>query len=140
MKGMRLANVTFDFPKEWTHTRFVSIAICNNFQIHDKLIKEIEEKMFQYHQIQQQQHQKKMVIMMGYKYEKNAETLDKNREQNMLIQFLENLFDMWDPDRDGYLHGEKLADYILSLGLAKNKEFIFRLMSITLKRPFTSIA
>ena len=23
MKGMRLANVTIDFPKEWTHTRFV---------------------------------------------------------------------------------------------------------------------
>jgi hypothetical protein len=37
---MKMANVTFDFPKEWPLTRF----------IHDKLIKEIEEKKFQHHQ------------------------------------------------------------------------------------------
>ena len=27
MKGMRLANITFDFPKEWTHTRFVILKV-----------------------------------------------------------------------------------------------------------------
>lgn len=43
--------------------------------------------------------------MMGYKYENSGETQDKNREQNMLIQFSEELFDMWDPDRDGYMYG-----------------------------------
>jgi hypothetical protein len=46
---------------------------------------------------------------------------------------------MWDPDRDGYMYGEKLADCICSLGLAQNKEFIFRLMSILLKRPLNNL-
>jgi hypothetical protein len=47
---------------------------------------------------------------------------------------------MWDPDRDGYMYGDKLAENICSLGLAMNKEFIFRLMSILLKRPLDNLA
>ena len=58
----------------------------------------------------------------------------------MLIQFSEDLFDMWDPDRDGYMYGDKLAECISSLGLARNKEFIFRIMSILLKRPLNSLS
>ncbi len=38
------------------------------------------------------------------------------------------------------MYGDKLADNIISLGLAQNKEFIFRLMSILLKRPLDSLA
>ena len=80
-----------------------------------------------------------MVVMMGYRYEKNAETQDKNRETNLLMQFAEDLFDMWDPDRDGYLFADKLADCVLSLGLAKNKEFMYRLLAITLRRPLNTL-
>jgi hypothetical protein len=58
----------------------------------------------------------------------------------MLVQFSQNLFDMWDPDRDGYMYGDKLADNISLLGLAQNKEFIFRLMSILLKRPLNNLS
>jgi hypothetical protein len=29
MKGMRLANITFDFPKEWNLTRFVRFKNSN---------------------------------------------------------------------------------------------------------------
>ena len=81
-----------------------------------------------------------MIIMMGYKYERSAETQDKNREQNMLIRFSDELFDMWDPDRDGYMYGDKLADNISALGLSRNKEFIYRLMSLMIKKPLNTLA
>lgn len=80
-----------------------------------------------------------MILMMGYKYEKSQETQDKNREQNMLIQFAENLFDVWDPDRDGYMLAHKLVENAVMLGLARNKEFIYRLISITLKKPLDGL-
>jgi Ca2+-binding EF-hand superfamily protein len=57
----------------------------------------------------------------------------------MLIQFAENLFDMWDPDRDGYMYGDKLAECVCSLGLAHNQEFVIRLMSIMLKRQLNKV-
>ena len=80
-----------------------------------------------------------MILMMGYKYEKSQETQDKNREQNMLIQFAENLFDVWDSDRDGYMLAHKLVENAVMLGLARNKEFIYRLISITLKKPLDGL-
>lgn len=84
----------FDTPKEWTLTRL----------IHEKLIKDIEEKLFQYHQSQAQLHKKKNIDMMGYKYEKSAEaTQDKNREQNLIFEFAEELFKFWDQADDGYI-------------------------------------
>lgn len=41
---------------------------------------------------------------MGYKYEKSAEaTQDKNREQNLIFEFSDELFKFWDQGDDGYI-------------------------------------
>jgi CobQ-like glutamine amidotransferase family enzyme len=49
------------------------------------------------------------------------------------------LFNFWDDQKDGYIRGKKLASDIIALGLARNTEFVYRLISIILRKPFQTV-
>jgi len=54
----------------------------------------------------------------------------------MLMQFAEEVFGFWDQENDGYIVGAKIAERIIELGLAPNKEFVFRMLSGVIKLDF----
>jgi hypothetical protein len=122
-------SLKFDTPKEWLLTRF----------LHEKLIKDLEEKIFHFHQAQALQAKKKNIQMMGYTYEKSAAgegaTQDKNREQNLIFEFAEELFKCWDQADDGYIPAHLLSKHLVDLGLATNREFVYRMIGVILRRP-----
>ena len=78
--------------------------------------------------------------MMGYKYEKSGEgTLDKNREQNLIFEFAEELFKSWDQADDTYIEANILSKHLVDLGLATNRDFVYRMISVVLKKPLIAV-
>ncbi len=57
----------------------------------------------------------------------------------MLQKFAADLYGFWDKEKDGYIIGEKIAQYAIAIGLAPSVEHFYTLLVISTRKPSTTI-
>jgi len=62
---------------------------------------------------------------------------DKNREHNLILEFVAELFNFWDEEKSGFIPLDIIVKDMMAIGLAPSNELLVRMISIVLKMPIS---